>query len=97
MLFSLNRPIAPGANVGCDLLLWLSLLGTGILLVLSAQDNIGTYYIYDDDYNDRYHDNHSLRYHLPSNHRQGVVEAVGSGFTFVVMSVGLHFLSVQNK
>lgn len=97
MLLSLNRPIAPGANVGCDLLLWLSLLVTGISLGLSAQDNIGSYDTYDDGYDYGYHYHYPYRYHLPSNHPQRVVEAVGSGFTFVVMSVGLHSLSVQNK
>lgn len=88
MLLSRNRPIAPGANVGCDLLLWLSLLGTGILLVISAQDNIGSKYL--SGYVDGYIYGHPYIYRAydrPSNHVQGVVEAVGSGFTFVVMSV----------
>lgn len=65
-------PIAVGVNVGCDLLLWLLLLGTGVLIVLSARDNI----------NSDYGNGRNIR-HL----YQGVVEVVGSLFIFVVMSV----------
>lgn len=87
VLLSRNRPIIPGANVGCDLVLWLLLLGTGVLLVLSAQDNIKPYYVYDCDYDYGYYGytDRCLQYDFPSNHRQGIVEAVGSGFTFAVM------------
>ena len=78
-------------------MLWLLLLGTGILLVLSAQDNIRPYRD-DSNYNYGYHYNNgygSVYGYGPSdyveseswNHRQGIVEAVGSGFAFVVTSV----------
>lgn len=43
VLFSRNRPIYPGANVGCDLILWLALLFTGSWAVIG-----GTTYF--DDY-----------------------------------------------
>lgn len=84
--------MVPGANVGCDLVLWLLLLGTGILLALSARDNIRPFnYGYDYECEDvySYYCRYDLdEYEMPSNHRQGVAEAVGSGFVFVVMYVG---------
>lgn len=36
VLLSRNRPIHPGANVGCDLVLWLGLLVTGPAAVVGA-------------------------------------------------------------
>lgn len=74
-------------------MLWLLLLGTGVLLVLSAQDNIKPHYHYDDDcdYDYSYYSysyscpQYDSQYDFQSNHRQGIVEAVGSGFTFAVM------------
>lgn len=80
-------------------MLWLLLLGTGILLVLAAQDSIQPLYRYDYyDYGYGYGYGSDYGYgpyeYVESeswNHRQGIVEAVGSGFTFVVMSVRSHF------
>ena len=42
-----NRAIHPGANVACDLLLWLALLVTGFFATIGA-----TNYLYSSDYND---------------------------------------------
>lgn len=36
ILFARNKPIHPGANVGCDLVLWLGLLVTGIFETFAA-------------------------------------------------------------
>ncbi len=52
VLFSRNKPIHPGANVGCDLILWLGLIVTGTAAVIGATGYF--YYIpeeYDNGYN----------------------------------------------
>lgn len=38
VLLSRNRPIHPGANVGCDLVLWLALIVTGTAAVFGSAD-----------------------------------------------------------
>ena len=43
-----NRPIHPGANVACDLLLWLTLFVTGFFATLGATNDL--YYDAYDDY-----------------------------------------------
>ncbi len=44
-----NRAIHPGANVACDLLLWLGLLFTGGIASFGASNYL-YFYAYDDDY-----------------------------------------------
>lgn len=47
---SRNRPIHPGANVGCDLVLWLLFAVTGSFATIGALNYIGNYVGgYDDD------------------------------------------------
>ena len=43
VLFSRNRPIHPGANVGCDLVLWLSFAVTGSFATIGILDYLGPY------------------------------------------------------
>ncbi|MCJ1471057.1 hypothetical protein MMC07_009705 [Pseudocyphellaria aurata] len=72
VLVSRSRPVAPDANVGCDLLLWLLLLGTGILYALSARDNLP-------------HDGE--KGYFVGHLWQGIVKVAGSLFAFVVVII----------
>ena len=53
-LIARNRAIHPGANVACDLLLWLALLVTGFFATIGA-----TNYLYYSAYNDYYYSSDS--------------------------------------
>lgn len=79
------RPMHPGANVGVDLVLWLSLISTGLLALFAGLANLSrsevlSYYSYQSSRRGR------LQRAL---HHLGVVEVVGCAFTF--LAVLLHF------
>lgn len=54
-----NRPIHPGANVACDLLLWLGLIATGTLATAGAERY---FWFYPDDYDILYEDSLTQTY-----------------------------------
>lgn len=53
ILLARNRPIHPGANVGCDIVLWIMLIITTTFLIFAAVDaaSYWDYSFYDDGSN----------------------------------------------
>ena len=81
VLLSRNKPIRPGANVACDLLLWLFLITTGIFATFGATNFLYFYY---------YQDERSAPQHKEYEnalHHKGTVIAVGATMSFVVLYV----------
>ena len=88
ILLSLNQAMHPGANVGCDLGLLIFLFATGIMLADSAAHHIpNDFYEIQSDHNypDEAYSALSFQEYENPYRRQGIMEAVGSGLTFVVM------------
>ena len=71
VLFSRNKAIHPGANVGCDLVIWLALIVTGTFAAFGASD-----YFYYDSYGSRGD---------PALRHKGIIIAVGVAMSFVVL------------
>ncbi|KAI9706113.1 MAG: hypothetical protein M1836_005519 [Candelina mexicana] len=99
VLLARNKPIHPGANVGCDLILWIAFVVTGVIAAFGVDEDLrfeGSfryYYSYSDYPGARSGETcpgfDSCDDALGVLKQRGEVEAAGVAFAFVVMI--LHF------
>ena len=81
-----QRPVHPGANVACDLLLWLGFIVTGAIATGGAETYL---WYYPSDYDDFGQDEAVNSNDINDVNRKGIIMAVGAALSFVVMV--MHF------
>ena len=94
-LLARNRPIHPGANVGCDLILWLMFGVAGSFAAIEGSGFIyeGQYASVNDSYDcETYQVDCTSQGDYTRVELKGIVIVVGASLSFVVLSV---FLSVS--